>query len=53
MKADSTCLDENLVKFMKLWFPREVKAKQKGNERLALEEQFGKEFVEKADCCVM
>lgn len=53
MKADSTCLDESLIRFMKLWFPGEVKAKQKGNERIALEEQFGKAMVQSGQCVVM
>jgi E3 ubiquitin-protein ligase BAH len=53
MKADSTCLDEGLIRFMKLWFPGEVKAKQKGNERIALEEQFGKAMVQSGQCVVM
>ncbi|KIW02862.1 uncharacterized protein PV09_05915 [Verruconis gallopava] len=42
MQADSSSLDTGLIEYMKLWFPAEVKAKQRTNEKIALEEQFSK-----------
>lgn len=38
MRADSSCVDHGLIAFMKEWFPNEVKAKQKINERIAIQE---------------
>jgi E3 ubiquitin-protein ligase BAH len=45
-------LDPALVNFLRRYFPDEVKAKQKLNERMAAIDQFGEEYVD-ARCCVM
>jgi hypothetical protein len=45
MQADSTCLDDNLVKFMKEWFPVEVKEKQVINEKIAMEESLDRSNI--------
>ncbi|QDS71324.1 hypothetical protein FKW77_002036 [Venturia effusa] len=52
MMADSRCIDADLITFLKKYFPEEVKAKQKLNERMALADQFGEEFVD-AKCTLM
>lgn len=46
MQADSTCLDESMMKFMKEWFPGEVKAKQRVNERIALEDHMDRSNIQ-------
>lgn len=48
-------LDEELLRFLKLYFPKEVKAKQKENERLAGLDQLdavGLGKREKGDCVI-
>lgn len=51
-------IDENLLKFLKLYFPKEVKAKQHENERLAGFDQLEKMGMgprqrgERGDCVV-
>ncbi|KAE9969086.1 hypothetical protein EG328_007106 [Venturia inaequalis] len=52
MMADSRYIDPNLIAFLKKYFPDEVKAKQRLNERLALVDQFGEEYVD-AKCTLM
>ncbi|KAF2869066.1 RING-14 protein-like protein [Massariosphaeria phaeospora] len=49
--ACSDNLDLELAKFLKRWFPDEVKAKQKYNERMAGVDQYGEVYVEQ--CAVM
>jgi len=51
MKADSTCIDEGMINHLKLWFPKEVKDKQRLNEKLAAYEEFGD--MGDGRCCVM
>ena len=41
MQADSANLDHGLIEFLKRFFPAEVKAKQKQNERDAAADRFG------------
>ncbi|MCJ1314280.1 hypothetical protein MMC25_007960 [Agyrium rufum] len=43
MQADSENLDAALMTFLKKTFPREVKQKQKENERLAAKDKFGED----------
>lgn len=45
-------IDPNLIAFLKKYFPDEVKAKQKLNERMALVDQYGEGFVD-AKCTLM
>jgi hypothetical protein len=45
-------IDPNLIAFLKMYFPDEVKAKQKLNERMALVDEFGQQYVD-ARCSVM
>lgn len=45
MQADSTCLDESMMKFMKEWFPGEVKAKQKINEKIQIQDSLDRSNV--------
>ncbi|TID14275.1 RING-14 protein [Venturia nashicola] len=52
MMADSRYIDPNLIAFLKKYFPDEVKAKQKLNERMALVDKFGEEYVD-AKCTLM
>lgn len=51
MEADSTNLDPALVNFLKRYFPDEVKAKQRENERAAGVDQYGEAY--NVRCCVM
>lgn len=56
MEADSSNLDENLLKFLQLYFPKEVKAKQLENEKaLGLDqlEKVGFGKTEGKECIIM
>jgi len=50
MQADSSNLDPSLMRFLETYFPKEVREKQKENERAAGVDQYGEEF---AKCSVM
>ena len=50
MSADSTNLDPALINFLKTYFPDEVKAKQRENERAMGIDTYGKDY---ARCSVM
>ncbi|KAF2399973.1 hypothetical protein EJ06DRAFT_557057 [Trichodelitschia bisporula] len=52
LSADSDCIDPNLTKFLRRYFPDEAREKQKANERAAAIDQFGERFVD-AKCVVM
>ena len=57
--ADSTNIDESLLQFLKMYFPKEVKAKQLENEKLAGLDQLDKigmgkrKKEDKVDCIIM
>lgn len=51
MEADSQNLDPALAKFLVKYFPDEVKAKQKENERAAGVDRYGEAYNDK--CAVM
>ena len=50
MEASSLDLDPELMTFLKAKFPKEVKAKQKDNEKAAAVDMFGEDYQK---CCVM
>ncbi|OWZ36789.1 hypothetical protein C356_04686 [Cryptococcus neoformans c45] len=50
--ADKTCLDLTVMNFMKKWFPKEVKAKQKENDEEIVKEQ-AQETGMDTRCCIM
>ncbi|AAW44448.1 conserved hypothetical protein [Cryptococcus deneoformans JEC21] len=50
--ADKTCLDLTVMNFMKEWFPKEVKAKQKENDEEIVKEQ-ARETGMDTRCCIM
>ncbi|KAF2835928.1 hypothetical protein M501DRAFT_940843 [Patellaria atrata CBS 101060] len=49
MQADSRNLDQDLIEYMKKWFPKEVRSKQHENERAAARDEFGENY----DKCVL
>lgn len=51
MEADSDNLDDSMARFLKKYFPEEVKRKQKDNERAAGRDAYGDAYDEK--CVVM
>ncbi|OCK84381.1 RING-14 protein-like protein [Lepidopterella palustris CBS 459.81] len=51
MEACAENLDDDLAAYLKKWFPKEVKAKQKMNEYLAGIDEYGEAY--KAKCVVM
>ncbi|XAO25906.1 hypothetical protein I312_104739 [Cryptococcus bacillisporus CA1280] len=50
--ADKTCLDLTVMNFMKEWFPKEVKAKQKENDEEIVKEQAQATGMD-TRCCIM
>ncbi|KAF1988173.1 RING-14 protein-like protein [Aulographum hederae CBS 113979] len=51
IEADVDNLDDDMAKFMRKWFPGDVKAKQKENERATAIDLYGPAYDTK--CCVM
>jgi E3 ubiquitin-protein ligase BAH len=52
MCGSTVNIDPALINFLAKYFPDEVKAKQKLNERIAAIDQFGEEYVN-ARCSLM
>ncbi|WVO24037.1 uncharacterized protein IAS62_005398 [Cryptococcus decagattii] len=50
--ADKTCLDLTVMNFMKEWFPKEVKVKQKENDEEIVKEQAQATGMD-TRCCIM
>lgn len=56
LKADTTNLDVSMLNFLKCYFPKEAKQKQKDNEQEVLAEQWGhvhQEGIRGSNCKVM
>lgn len=50
LSADNTNIDEGLMRWLRRWFPEEVRQKQKDNEKAAGVDRYGEDY---ANCSVM
>lgn len=52
-KTPTDNLDQALVGFMELWFPKEVRAKAKANDKEAHKEHMAESGIEDVSCTIM